>query len=198
MEIGRLGPEGVMQRMEEIRNRIREAFPEMAPPIQSGQSGRPAPLQGQISGGGFAPFDPNANGVRISPDAADMRPLIEKAAKENGVDVALLDALVQAESNYAPNARSRAGALGLTQLMPDTAAALGVSNPFDPVQNLNGGAKYLSQLLSRFNGDASLALAAYNAGPNTVERYGKIPPYPETQNYVNKVLTLAAARRIAP
>ena len=114
--------------------------------------------------------------------------MIRQAAAANGVDPALLAALVRAESNFNPNAVSPAGAQGLTQLMPGTARGLGVTNAFDPAQALNGGAKYLRQMLDRFGGDVRMALAGYNAGPGAVARYGGVPPYAETQQYVERVL----------
>jgi soluble lytic murein transglycosylase-like protein len=117
---------------------------------------------------------------------------ISEAAARNGVDPALLTGLIRAESNFDPNATSPAGAQGLTQLMPGTAASLGVTNPLDPAQAIEGGAKYLRQQLDRFGGDASKALAAYNAGPGAVERFGGVPPYAETQAYVRKVLGYAS------
>jgi soluble lytic murein transglycosylase-like protein len=120
---------------------------------------------------------------------------IDAAAASNGIDPALLKGLVSQESGFDPNARSGAGALGLTQLMPGTAAGLGVTNPLDPVQSLQGGAKYLRQQLDRFGGDEKLALAAYNAGPGAVARFGGVPPYSETQNYVTSVLSKAASYR---
>jgi soluble lytic murein transglycosylase-like protein len=120
---------------------------------------------------------------------------INTAAQSNGIDPALLKGLVSQESGFNPSARSGAGAVGLTQLMPGTAAALGVTNPLDPVQSLQGGAKYLRQQLDRFGGDDKLALAAYNAGPGAVQKYGGVPPYRETQNYVNSVMSKAAAYR---
>jgi soluble lytic murein transglycosylase-like protein len=120
---------------------------------------------------------------------------IDAAAASNGIDPALLKGLVSQESGFDPNARSGAGALGLTQLMPGTAAALGVTNPLDPAQSLQGGAKYLRQQLDRFGGDEKLALAAYNAGPGAVARFGGVPPYRETQNYVSSVLGKAASYR---
>jgi soluble lytic murein transglycosylase-like protein len=113
---------------------------------------------------------------------------IDAAAASNGIDPALLKGLVAQESGFDPNARSGAGAVGLTQLMPGTAAALGVTNPLDPAQSLQGGAKYLREQLDRFGGDEKLALAAYNAGPGAVAAYGGVPPYPETQSYVADVL----------
>jgi soluble lytic murein transglycosylase-like protein len=120
---------------------------------------------------------------------------IDAAAASNGIDPALLKALVSQESGFDPNARSGAGALGLTQLMPGTAAGLGVTNPLDPAQSLQGGAKYLRQQLDRFGGDEKLALAAYNAGPGAVARFGGVPPYSETQHYVTNVLSKAASYR---
>lgn len=121
----------------------------------------------------------------------NLRNMITTAAKRTGISPALLAALVEAESSGNPNAKSSAGAEGLTQLMPATAAGLGVRNPFDPMQNLMGGAKYLKGQLQRFGGSEKLALAAYNAGPNAVARAGnKVPKIPETQAYVTKVLQL--------
>jgi soluble lytic murein transglycosylase-like protein len=117
--------------------------------------------------------------------------LINAAAQKHGIDPALLKALIRQESNFNPNARSPAGASGLTQLMPGTAAALGVTNPLDPAQAIEGGAKYLAQQLEAFDGDVRRALAAYNAGPGAVQRYGGVPPYAETQNYVRAVMGFA-------
>jgi soluble lytic murein transglycosylase-like protein len=120
---------------------------------------------------------------------------ITAAAQANGLDPALLAGLIKQESGFNPNAGSGAGARGLTQLMPGTAAGLGVSNVLDPVQSINGGAKYLKQQLEAFGGDTAKALAAYNAGPGAVQRFGGIPPYSETQNYVRIVQANAAAYR---
>ena len=120
---------------------------------------------------------------------------INAAAQSNGIDPALLKGLVSQESGFNPNAHSGAGAVGLTQLMPATASALGVTNPLDPAQSLQGGAKYLREQLDRFGGDEKLALAAYNAGPGAVQKFGGVPPYRETQNYVNSVLSKAATYR---
>jgi soluble lytic murein transglycosylase-like protein len=122
---------------------------------------------------------------------------ITAAAKKHGIDPALLAGLVKQESNFNPTAGSPAGARGLTQLMPGTAAGLGVTNVLDPIQSLDGGAKYLRQQLDAFGGDVTRALAAYNAGPGAVQRYGGVPPYAETQNYVRIVQANAAQYRAA-
>jgi soluble lytic murein transglycosylase-like protein len=127
--------------------------------------------------------------------AVPFQDLIVAAARKHGIDPALLAGVVKQESNFNPNARSGVGAKGLTQLMDATARGLGVSDSFDPVQSLDGGAKFLGGLLKQFKGDESLALAAYNAGPGAVQKYGGIPPYEETQRYVPKVLGYTAQFR---
>jgi soluble lytic murein transglycosylase-like protein len=124
-------------------------------------------------------------------------PMIEQAAERYGVDPAVLNGLIQQESGFDASAQSSAGASGLTQLMPGTATSLGVANPLNPSESIEGGARYLSQLMNQFGGNTSDALAAYNAGPGAVEQYDGIPPYAETQNYVSKVLSYAEAYRQA-
>jgi soluble lytic murein transglycosylase-like protein len=122
-------------------------------------------------------------------------PLIEQAAARNGLDPAVLHGLIEQESGFDPNATSSAGAAGLTQLMPGTASSVGVANPLNPVESIEGGARYLGQLMSEFGGNTQDALAAYNAGPGAVQQYGGVPPYAETQSYVTKVLGNAEAYR---
>jgi soluble lytic murein transglycosylase-like protein len=125
-------------------------------------------------------------------------PLIERVAKELRLHPGLLHAMVRVESAYNPRAISRKGAQGLMQLMPGTASRYGVVDSYDPRQNLEGGARYLSDLLKEFEYDIRLALAAYNAGENAVRRYGNtIPPFPETINYVDKVLGEYERNRLA-
>jgi soluble lytic murein transglycosylase-like protein len=121
--------------------------------------------------------------------------LIEQSAARYGLDPAILHGLIQQESGFDPNATSSAGAVGLAQLMPGTASSLGVTNPSDPVQSIEGGARYLSQMMSQFGGNVADALAAYNAGAGAVQRYGGVPPYAETQDYVAKVMADAEAFR---
>ncbi len=116
----------------------------------------------------------------------DMDAIFEEAASRYQVPVNLLKAVAKAESNFNSDAVSSAGAMGVMQLMPGTAQSLGVTDPFDARQNIMGGAKYLKQNLDKF-GDVELALAAYNAGPGNVQKYGGIPPFKETQNYVSKI-----------
>jgi len=124
-----------------------------------------------------------------SPEAPErLNAMIQASARRHNLDPALLQAVIEAESNFNPKAVSRAGAMGLMQLMPTTAAALGVEDPFDEQANLQAGSRYLRQLLDEFE-QLPLALAAYNAGENAVRRFGNtIPPYPETQTYVRRVM----------
>ncbi len=116
--------------------------------------------------------------------------LIAPVAKRHGLDPRLVAAVIMVESSGDPKAESRKGARGLMQLMPETAKTLGVRNSFDPEQNVDGGSRYLRSLLDQHEQDLSLALAAYNAGPTAVAKHGGIPPYPETQKYVKRVLEL--------
>ena len=120
---------------------------------------------------------------------SEINDLITKYADKNGLDEDFVKAVINQESGFNPNATSHCGAMGLMQLMPSTAQGLGVKNAYDAEQNIEGGTKYLKGLMDRFGNDKSLALAAYNAGPNAVKKYGGIPPYAETQNYVKKVLS---------
>jgi len=114
--------------------------------------------------------------------------LITEASKKHGVSFSLLKALIKIESDFNPRAISSAGAKGLMQIMPENIRALNIKDPFDPLENIMGGTRYLKQLIKRFNGKLPMALAAYNAGPNMVDRYKRIPPFKETENFVEKVM----------
>ena len=129
-----------------------------------------------------------SSGNTSSSSSTSLDAYFEEAAEKYNVDVKLLKAIAHAESNFNPNATSSSGAMGVMQLMPSTAKSLGIKDAYNARDNIMGGAKVISQHLSRYNGDVSLALAAYNAGSGNVEKYGGIPPFTETQNYVKKVL----------
>ena len=128
--------------------------------------------------------------------AQDMAQVIDRHSTAQGLEPKLVKALIQVESGYNPNALSNKGAMGLMQLMPGTAADLAVSDPYDPEQNVRGGTAYLRAMLDRFNDRLELALAAYNAGPGAVEKYDGIPPYPETQAYIERVMRLYTGREV--
>jgi soluble lytic murein transglycosylase-like protein len=126
-------------------------------------------------------------------------PLIQQHASSQGIKPDLVRAVIQVESAFNPRAVSPKGAMGLMQLMPATAAQFGVIDPFNPVENIRAGVRYLRQLLDRYNDNEQLALAAYNAGPGAVDKYGsKVPPYKETQNYVQKISGIRGNIRNAP
>lgn len=138
------------------------------------------------SGGGLFPF---ADGPH-SMDVARLNSIVAAQSRSYDVPSSLVHAVIAQESGGDPSAVSSAGAMGLMQLMPATASAYGVSNPFDPDQNVAAGVAYLHDLLQRYHGNVSLALAAYNAGSGAVAKYGGIPPYAETRGYVNSVTAL--------
>lgn len=155
----------------------------------------------EVTSAGMIPaavLSPAAPAFRLPPAHAKS---VLAAANKYGISPQLIDAVARQESGYRTNAVSHAGAIGIMQLMPGTARLMGVKNPRDPHANIDGGARYLRQMLDRFGGNVALALAAYNAGPRTVERAGGIPRITETQNYVHRILaslsTSAAAATAA-
>jgi hypothetical protein len=138
----------------------------------------------------FPAPEENRSVSRQSADVSDYRDIVHEKASVYNIDPSLVKAVIKTESNWNSRAISRKGAIGLMQLMPSTAADMNVRNPFDPEENIEGGIRYLKYLLEKFNGDLTLALAAYNAGPKAVEKCGYVPPITETRQYVNRVLSL--------
>jgi soluble lytic murein transglycosylase-like protein len=158
----------------------------------------------KLNDGAMTYLVPEAPGIRATTPMADetvreqFEPLIREHAARHALRVELVRAVIQVESGYNPRARSPKGAMGLMQLMPATARQLGVRNAYDPAENIGGGCTYLRQLLDRYRGNEELALAAYNAGSDAVERHGNaVPPYRETRDYVNKVSRLTDVQRAA-
>ena len=179
-------------RLDQLQTMVAQMTAPAAAPAAPAATSSPSSFAGALAA---AQTSPSAAPVTGAGGSTAFDAEINAAAASNGIDPALLKGLVSQESGFNPNARSGAGAVGLTQLMPGTAAGLGVTNPLDPAQSLQGGAKYLRQQLDRFGGDEKLALAAYNAGPGAVQKFGGVPPYAETQNYVTSVMSKAAAFR---
>ena len=136
--------------------------------------------------------------MQVAPAQRDFHSIVMDKASKYELDPSLVHAVIKTESNGNPRAVSQKGAMGLMQLMPTTASDLDVRNPFDPEENIDGGTRYLKYLIGKFRGDLTLALAAYNAGPKTVEKAGSVPQIPETKQYVKKVLSLYNGRTILP
>jgi soluble lytic murein transglycosylase-like protein len=168
---------------------------DFASALQAASAGDASGVLGAGSSGApssYAAYAPSATGAETG---GEYESLIDAAAARNGLDPAVLHGLIEQESGFDPSATSSAGASGLTQLMPGTASSLGVADPLNPAESIEGGARYLGQLMDQFGGNTEDALAAYNAGPGAVEQYGGTPPYAETQSYVSKVLGYAESYR---
>jgi soluble lytic murein transglycosylase-like protein len=167
---------------------------DFASALQAATSADTASASGVVGAG----YQPAVSGATTPGESGgEYEALIDQAASRNGLDPAVLHGLIQQESGFDPSATSSAGASGLTQLMPGTASSMGVSNALDPAESVEGGARYLGQLMTQFGGNTEDALAAYNAGPGAVQQYGGVPPYAETQSYVSKVLGYAETYRQA-
>jgi soluble lytic murein transglycosylase-like protein len=151
-----------------------------------------AAMLAQAGGGSPGSAASSLSGAGTAAGPSSYTAIIDAAAQRYGLNPAVLEGLVHQESGFDPNAVSSAGAEGLTQVMPENFAADGITNPFDPTQSIDGGALQLSRDLTSFNGNYTDALAAYNAGSAAVTRYGGVPPYAQTQNYVKDVLAYAA------
>ena len=195
------GVEAIQARISEIQRRFG-----IEGPVPGTAVGFQRALDAELKkNNGVTPPQADGTGTTAKADAAKTTPtgastqlsgasnetarFIQEAAAKYGLDSRLVAAVAEAESSGNQSEISEAGAVGVMQLMPDTAASLGV-NPYDEKQNIEGGAHYLKQMLDTFGGDMKKAMAAYNAGPQAVKDYGGVPPYAETQNYVNKVLDL--------
>lgn len=181
-------PAAAASRVAAIEQLIAQAADGFAPPSTAATAATPAFSSVLASAASAATASPTAGSTAA---AGAYAPLIDEAAAQYGINPSILTALVNQESGFNANAVSSAGAEGLTQVMPENFAADGITNPFDPAQSIFGGAKQLSADLAEFNGNVVDALAAYNAGSAAVKEYGGVPPYTQTQNYVNDILATA-------
>ncbi len=203
-------PSGVMEvqmRIRDIRRRFGEPEKErersFVDVLDSAGSKEPPQTRGRLdrirndpeTAGATIPGKPAIGRERPDMSETGLESLIRRKARVYGVDEDLVRAVVRMESGGNTKAVSTAGAMGLMQLMPETAEMLGVADPFDPVQNVDGGVRYLKMMLDRYDGDETLALAAYHSGPGRVDRYGGVPPYPKVTHYVKTVKALLRRAR---
>jgi soluble lytic murein transglycosylase-like protein len=181
----------ILAEISAVQNRIAEITGVPAPGDNAGGGRAFQNALASALGSGMSAVPPAATAspspAPVPPDQIDA--LVSQNSAAWQVDPSLVKAIIANESGFDANATSQTGAAGLMQLMPATAQSVGVRNSYDPAQNVAGGTRYLKGLLARFNGDVRLAVAAYNAGPGAVEKYGDVPPYAETQKYVQRVLS---------
>ena len=157
-------------------------------PVADSQNVSTIDTAATVTSGSQASSAASTSGNTSSSSSTSLDAYFEEAAAKYNVDVKLLKAIAHAESNFNPNATSSSGAMGVMQLMPSTAKSLGITDAYNAYDNIMGGAKVIAEHLANYNGDISLALAAYNAGSGNVAKYGGVPPFTETQNYIKKVL----------
>lgn len=174
--------------IEQVLQRIRAIEMKFSPQVQKNPAIFQRNLQTEMKRQDAQAVQHGKGNASMAPGGID--DMIAEASRKYGVDPKLMDAVARTESNYAPNAVSSAGAVGVMQLMPDTASSLGVTDIYNPRDNIEGGVKYMKQMLNAFDGNVTKAVAAYNAGPQAVKDYNGVPPYAETKNYVQKVLDL--------
>jgi soluble lytic murein transglycosylase-like protein len=178
----------VQSRISTIESRIDQISQLVSPSNQNSHfPSALAAAQNPSAGDDADPSGLNDVGVKSAMSDSELDPIVSAAAQKYGVDPQLIKAVIQTESSGNPNAVSNAGAQGLMQLMPSNVTESGVTNPFDPAQNINAGVSQLSGYLKEYNGNIDQALAAYNAGPGAVKEYGGVPPYHETEEYIKKI-----------
>lgn len=186
-----VAPEGVsraLARIDELRSKIRALVGQAHPGQGVAATGAGAQESSAPEGAFRSALAAATAGESLSFAPEPIRSMLQGAARRHGVPFPMLESVARRESAFNARAVSAKGAQGLMQIMPGTQSIVGVTDPFDPGQSIEGGARYLRMMLDRFGGDPRRALAAYNAGPGAVERYHGVPPFPETQSYVRRIL----------